>query len=92
MAPTSEARTISVIPDTEGYKGDDQLRGIAEGCVEQSADRIPGARSDLLGRLSIRLATGIIEKAAQRKMMTGLSGMRMFHKQGDRNKCQKPVQ
>ena len=48
--PISVAFTTSWRPSAEREQGDDQLRGVAEGDVQQAADPGTGARGQLLGR------------------------------------------
>ena len=52
MEPVSEALTISVSPARRAMKRDDQLRGVAEGRVQQAADVRPRVVGEVLGGLA----------------------------------------
>jgi len=48
MEPVSEALTMSRVPGAQGNYGDDELRSVAEGGVQEAADAFPGPVGDLL--------------------------------------------
>ena len=48
----------------QGHEGDDQLRGVAEGRVQQAADAGPGVVGDVLGGLAHEAGQGQDGEAA----------------------------
>ena len=50
------------------HQRDDELGRVAEGRIEQSAHRIAGVSSELLGERTIRAAIGTIASAAEKKI------------------------
>ena len=77
-------------PGPERHRGDDELGEVAEGRVEEAADRGAGAFRDLLGALHDQ-AGGRDDREGRREKHQSRRGFRVFQKDARRHEEQQPV-
>ena len=90
--PVSEAFTTGYRPLPQRHDGDDQLRRVAEGGVQQAADALAGVMRQFLGGVAQPPRQRHDRQACGDKDQGVGSGHQELQPDRDRNKDQQPVQ